>query len=236
MSNRSKRIIAGVTAGAILSTMAGCKAEDNPDLEVFDSTSIESSTYEYTTEEELTKLFEECDISLPKEIKTEKDTKEKTHSIGESKVVETTSGSNSVDITAQESHVPKQEPMEQTTALEVPISVGTVESTTMKNEVVDDTVENENDIRGEDEYEKFLEDYQKMVDMNNLGNVLIVIPYEELDDTYGAIYVVKSPNYKYYLQYENEEAKNNALQKYKRLEELGLIMKVFENEFRRIKS
>ena len=60
MNDKSKRIIAGISAGAILATMAGCSNNSQKDKVDEESTTVlESSTQERTTEDELTKIFEE---------------------------------------------------------------------------------------------------------------------------------------------------------------------------------
>ena len=76
MKEKTKKVIAGVSAGAILATMAGCEnakqknKEEVSDLE--NSTKLEDSTIGSTTEEELSSFLNDYDIAFPEEETTKR--------------------------------------------------------------------------------------------------------------------------------------------------------------------
>ena len=61
----------------------------------------------------------------------------------------------------------------------------------------------------------YYNDYAEMSERGNLDNVLIVISDREIKNTYGATDIVYAPNNNYYLQYETEKDRKNALKKLK---------------------
>ena len=66
--------------------------------------------------------------------------------------------------------------------------------------------------------ETFMENYFEelsIIEDNNKENMLIVTSLNEISDNYEAINVIKAPNNQYILQYESEDAKNKALDKFK---------------------
>ena len=62
--------------------------------------------------------------------------------------------------------------------------------------------------------EKYFDEYEKLGKKDNKSNILIVTTKEQLEETYGAIDIVEAPNNQYFLQYETEEEKEQALKKF----------------------
>lgn len=61
----------------------------------------------------------------------------------------------------------------------------------------------------------YFDEYSKVESEEDKENMLIVTSLEEISDDYGATKIIKAPNNQYILQYESEETKNNALDKFK---------------------
>lgn len=61
----------------------------------------------------------------------------------------------------------------------------------------------------------YFEEYSKVEFEEDKENMLIVTSLEGISDDHGATKIIKAPNNQYILQYESEEAKNNALNKFK---------------------
>ncbi len=59
--------------------------------------------------------------------------------------------------------------------------------------------------------EDYFESFSEMAKSDNKENILIVTSRVPLEETYGATSIVEAPNYQFFLQYENEEDKNRAL-------------------------
>ena len=86
------------------------------------------------------------------------------------------------------------------------------------------------DFKATDEfYDKYFDDYEKMTEMNNLDNVLIVMSKDGIENNFGATFIVAAPNYTYFLQYENEEVRNNAYEEFNKLKEEGKVFSVNTN-------
>ena len=68
--------------------------------------------------------------------------------------------------------------------------------------------------------EEFMQDYfeetKKLQENNNEENILIVTSLNGIPDSYGATNVVVAPNNQFFLQYQNEEDKEKALQNFKK--------------------
>lgn len=65
--------------------------------------------------------------------------------------------------------------------------------------------------------QEFMDNYFEEVSNvkeENKENMLIITSKEALKDTYGASKVIEAPNHQYFLQYDSEEGKNNALEKF----------------------
>ena len=65
--------------------------------------------------------------------------------------------------------------------------------------------------------QEFMDNYFEEVSNvpeENKENMLIITSKEVLKDTYGASKIIEAPNYQYFLQYDSEEEKNNALEKF----------------------
>lgn len=64
--------------------------------------------------------------------------------------------------------------------------------------------------------ENYFDDYAKMAKEDNLENVLIVISENGIKNSYGATDIVNAPNNQYFLQYETEKDRKDALKKLKK--------------------
>ena len=65
--------------------------------------------------------------------------------------------------------------------------------------------------------EEFMDNYFEEVSNvpeEDKENMLIITSKKKLEDTYGASKVIEAPNHQYFLQYDSEEEKNNALEKF----------------------
>lgn len=67
----------------------------------------------------------------------------------------------------------------------------------------------------EEVMDEYFESFSEMAKHDNRENILIVTSKAPLKETYGATQVIDAPNYQYFLQYENEEDKNHALNMFK---------------------
>ena len=85
--------------------------------------------------------------------------------------------------------------------------------------------------------EDFMIDYFEEISNANSDkekeNMLIVISDNKLKNSYGAANVIEAPNNQYILQYESEEEKNRALEKF---ESDKSIVSVEKNEVRQIEE
>ena len=63
----------------------------------------------------------------------------------------------------------------------------------------------------EDFMEKYFEKMETVVSNYDSKNMLIVTSKDKIDEDYSAVEVVEGPNNQYFIQYENSEAKENAL-------------------------
>lgn len=75
--------------------------------------------------------------------------------------------------------------------------------------------------------DKFMDDYfegyAKLQEKDNKENILIVTSIKKPKDTYGATDIVEAPNHQFLLQYENEEEKNTALEKFKQDDRIEFV-------------
>ena len=103
---------------------------------------------------------------------------------------------------------------------------------------IKETIFNENKINSlinianlsDDFMDSYFEGIKKINQSKNKDNILIVSSKNELKDTYGAIDVVAGPNHQYFLQYASDEAKEKALDKFKK----DSSITVEENQVRKI--
>lgn len=64
----------------------------------------------------------------------------------------------------------------------------------------------------------YFEDYNKLKEKDNKENILIITSKTRPQNTYGATDIVEAPNHQYILQYNDEEEKNHALDKFQQNE------------------
>ena len=68
--------------------------------------------------------------------------------------------------------------------------------------------------------EEFMEEYfnnvKKLEKESDKENTLIVTSYKKIKDSYGAKEIIEAPNYQYYLLYESEKEKEEALEKFQK--------------------
>ncbi len=231
MKEKTKKVIAGVSAGAILATMAGCEnakqknKEEVSDLE--NSTKLEDSTIGSTTEEELSSFLNDYDIAFPEEETTKRynpdnEVTTRKDNSGNENTTTTKSGGRIDEETT------KIDPPE-TTKIDPPSTTeyDDEEDIDQRNLRIEQFV-NTNEL-SEEFIRKYREDFDKLLSMDNLDNVLIVRSITGIKDTYGSVFVVEAANHLYYLQYNNEEEKNYALGKFEELKEKGKIFEVSSN-------
>ena len=85
----------------------------------------------------------------------------------------------------------------------------------------------------EEEFDEYLEDVKELNENDNQENILILISEEKIIDGYGSTKIVEAPNNQYFIQYENEEDKNNAIKKFNKID---TVLSVEENEIYTISS
>ena len=234
MNDKTKKVIAGVSAGAILATMAGCESakqknkEEVSDLE--NSTKLEDSTIGSTTEEELSSFLNDYDIAFPED---------KTTTRYNSDDGATTKSGGRIDEETTKVRPPettKVDPIE-TTKESPPTTTeyNGEDEYAHKTQQEIDTAEYIKDFKASQEfYDKYFADYEIMKSMNNLDNVLIVMTKYGVETNFGATFIVAAPNYTYFLQYEDEEAREKAYEGFQRLKEEGKIYSVERNVIQRI--
>ena len=218
MKENTKKVVAGITAGTILATMAGCSTNDSIDIKQDNITESQSDVYtEETTSTILDRFLDDYNVGANKETtKVQSD-------------IENTTERQTQNY-AQDIPTNKTSAVSSTTTTTVDSSnnqdTGAEHNSRQSAFVDDSSIYNES---SNDFNEKYERDYQKLLEMNNMSNVLIVSSKNKIKDTFGAIFVVEAPYDDYYLQYNTEEEKNNALEKFMDLAIKGEIDGVSEN-------
>lgn len=73
--------------------------------------------------------------------------------------------------------------------------------------------------------DNYIEGTKEIIKNDKLDNILIVGSDNKITDSYGASKIVEAPNNQYFLQYDNVEEKNNALEKLKKNNEINYVEK-----------